>query len=664
MADYEVIDQLQKFPEQVSLLALLMNSTEHQKILIKTLNEAYVPVETSVEQLERMTERFFAINQISFSKNDLPPEGAAHNKGPAPDSQMRRDTIGEIDLILTIGLVDFEVTFQVLDMDTSYNFLLGRPWIHATRDVPSTLHQMVTFEHKDQEIMVHGEDEKSIYRDPSVPCLEAREGSEHIVYQAFEIVVADQYEEGNPCPQPFLSNASIMVAKEMIRHGFKPGKGLGKSLQGITEPVTLTASEKFFGIGFRPTPADVKWANDRKNDGWVLPQPVPHLYRTFVKPKYHEEEEYEAFTAEEIEEICGAMRKILYETHMVQPEEGSSTAEVLYMGPDAKLQNWKATPFPIRRESRSNNAALNNMTCLRTSYPDQNTLFNYEMMNQELEYNKEEAFREINRELEQFGNKPKPNLNDTEPANLGSSEEIRETKISIHADEKTRDALIQHLFEFKHVFTWSYDDMPGLSVDLVVHKLPTYPDCPPVQQEQRKFKIDISDKIKEEVTKQLKAGVIRVIRYTTWLANVVPVPKKDGKTRVCVDYRDLNKSEGHRVRPNKDKVYPSFPPPKTKKDDMSLLGRLNYISRFIAQLTSTCEPIFKLLKKDGAFKWTDECQEVFDKIKEYLSNTPVLVPPEPGRPLFLYLTVLENSFGRVLGQHDVTEKRESRLFTL
>ncbi|XP_070025098.1 uncharacterized protein [Nicotiana sylvestris] len=305
MADYEVIDQLQKFPEQVSLLALLINSPKHQKVLIKTLNEAYVPIETSIEQLERMAERFFSTNQISFSKNDLPPEGAAHNKAlhlivkckgyyvkrvmldggsgvdicPLSTLQrmeirterirpnnvcvrdfdgIKRDTIGEIDLILTISPVDFEVTFQVLDMDTSYNFLLGRPWIHAAGAVPSTLHQMVKFEHEDQEIVVHGEDEQSIYRDPSVLCLEAKEGSEHIVYQAFEIVVADQYEEGNPCPQPFLSNASIMVAKEMIRHGFKLGKGIRKSLKGITEPVTLTASEKFFRIGFRPTPDDVK----------------------------------------------------------------------------------------------------------------------------------------------------------------------------------------------------------------------------------------------------------------------------------------------------------------------------------------------------------------------------------------------------------------------
>jgi len=41
-----------------------------------------------------------------------------------------------------------------------------------------------------------------------------------------------------------------------------------------------------------------------------------------------------------------------------------------------------------------------------------------------------------------------------------------------------------------------------------------------------------------------------------------------------------------------------------------------------------------------------------------------LVPPEPKRPLFLYLTVLENSFGCVLGQHDITGKKEQAIYYL
>ena len=97
---------------------------------------------------------------------------------------------------------------------------------------------------------------------------------------------------------------------------------------------------------------------------------------------------------------------------------------------------------------------------------------------------------------------------------------------------------------------------------------------------------------------------------------------------------------------------------------MSLLGRLNYISRFIAQLTTTCEPIFKLLKKSVAVEWTEECQETFDRIKRYLSNLPVLEPPKPGRTLILYLSVMDNSFGCDLGKHDVTGKKQWAIYYL
>ena len=61
------------------------------------------------------------------------------------------------------------------------------------------------------------------------------------------------------------------------------------------------------------------------------------------------------------------------------------------------------------------------------------------------------------------------------------------------------------MFEYKDVFSWSYDDMPGLSVDLVVHKLPVYLYFPPVQKKRREFKMEVSEKIKEEIMKQLNA---------------------------------------------------------------------------------------------------------------------------------------------------------------
>ena len=48
--------------------------------------------------------------------------------------------------------------------------------------------------------------------------------------------------------------------------------------------------------------------------------------------------------------------------------------------------------------------------------------------------------------------------------------------------------------------------------------------------------------MKEEIQKQLSVGFISVVEYLEWLANVVPVPKKDVKVRVCVDFIDLNKA--------------------------------------------------------------------------------------------------------------------------
>ena len=112
------------------------------------------------------------------------------------------------------------------------------------------------------------------------------------------------------------------------------------------------------------------------------------------------------------------------------------------------------------------------------------------------------------------------------------------------------------------------------------------------------------------------------------------------------------------IDPEKAKAILEMPEPRTEKQVRGFLGMLNYIARFISQLTPTCDHILKLLRKNQAVLWNNDCQEAFEKIKQSLANPPVLMPAVTGRPLFLYMTVLDESMGCVLGQHDDSGKRE------
>lgn len=69
------------------------------------------------------------------------------------------------------------------------------------------------------------------------------------------------------------------------------------------------------------------------------------------------------------------------------------------------------------------------------------------------------------------------------------------------------------------------------------------------------------------------------------------------------------------------------------------MGKIQYVSRFIAKLTSMCEIIFKLLRKNKPIVWNEQCEEALEKIKQYLTNPPVMKPLRPGKPLILYLAV-------------------------
>ena len=117
--------------------------------------------------------------------------------------------------------------------------------------------------------------------------------------------------------------------------------------------------------------------------------------------------------------------------------------------------------------------------------------------------------------------------------------------------------------------------------------------------------------------------------------------------------------QGIEVDPYKIKVILDMPVPRTNKKIRGFLGRLQYISRFITRLRNICEPIFHLLRKNQPTIWNDDCQLAIEKIKGYLLSPPVLVPPTPGRPLLLYLSVSDMALGCMLAQIDDSGKERA-----
>ena len=72
------------------------------------------------------------------------------------------------------------------------------------------------------------------------------------------------------------------------------------------------------------------------------------------------------------------------------------------------------------------------------------------------------------------------------------------------------------------------------------HRLPFRPKFHNFRQPPRRMSKEIELKINEEIVKLWKAKFIRPTRYVQWLANIVSMMEKNGKLRVCVEFRDLN----------------------------------------------------------------------------------------------------------------------------
>ena len=91
------------------------------------------------------------------------------------------------------------------------------------------------------------------------------------------------------------------------------------------------------------------------------------------------------------------------------------------------------------------------------------------------------------------------------------------------------------------VFSWSYEDLKEYDTSIMQHTIPIKPGEKPFRQELRRVNPMLFPVIEKEIRKFFNAKIIITLRFSKWVANMVPVRKKNGEIWLCIGFINFNK---------------------------------------------------------------------------------------------------------------------------
>ncbi|XP_049394584.1 uncharacterized protein LOC125858841 [Solanum stenotomum] len=529
---------------------LLFGETLHNRPLYmvgyvreKKINRILIDEGSGVNILPIHTLKELGITTEELSESRLLIQG--FNQG----GQM---SIGSIKLEIHMEDLRSSSWMHVIDAKTSYNILLGRPWVHENRIVSSSYYQCLKYledgierkivadDNPFTEVETHFADAKFYLKNYVVKGTKSNDvkstKSDKITSKIIDTAV-EKIKVDTKVLCPNLNEGKTMSSKKNLTSGLRyvPKLSIKTIAQNQVRDVALPTKRtgegfdpnayKFFAkAGYNPNepsmlgklPLVDKTKQAREGIGYNQPPPV----RISIRRASNNHITFE-------DDVAAPNRKL-----SVFDRLGESTARTSVfkrLGPLKKNKNLRTSckeefKAKVRTVVYTKEREEDEESCCHISVNDNDPL-------------EEEDVGDAPPELEEG---VKTTIDPLKEVNIGTDEDPRPTYLSAFLEVDEEITYMNILKEYRDVFTWSYKEMPGLNPKVAVHQLAVKNGSRPIKQAQRRFRPDLVPLIKNEVNKLIEAGFIREVKYPTWISSIVPVKKKNGQIRVCVDFRDLN----------------------------------------------------------------------------------------------------------------------------
>ncbi|GJZ85483.1 reverse transcriptase domain-containing protein [Tanacetum coccineum] len=214
-------------------------------------------------------------------------------------------------------------------------------------------------------------------------------------------------------------------------------------------------------------------------------------------------------------------------------------------------------------------------------------------------------------------------------------------------------------------FAWQPSDMTGVPRQIIEHVLNANLTLELFCQKRRVLVPDRSLEVAREFKEWLKAGIVRLVKYPTWISNSVLIGRN---LEACVDDMFIKSNDDKvllvdiaKTFDNLQRINMKLNPKKCSfgmeewkfLDYMSLSGKLATLNRFLARSTERSLPFFDTLKNitkenNDEYRWTEEAERAFQEMKKLKMDLPSLTTPTKEETLYVYLATAPEAVSFVL----------------